>query len=35
LEMPTDEQIREKLGKSDLIPVKKPLVPLVKKQDLN
>jgi lipopolysaccharide export system protein LptA len=35
LEMPTDEQIQEKLGKSGLVPMKKPLVPLIKKQDLN
>jgi lipopolysaccharide export system protein LptA len=33
LEMPTDEQIQKKLGKPVLVPLKKTLIPLVKKEN--
>lgn len=33
LELPTDEQIQKKLGKSGLVPIKKTLIPVVKNQN--
>jgi len=33
LELPTEEQIQEKLGKSSLIPIKRALIPLIKNNE--
>jgi lipopolysaccharide export system protein LptA len=33
LELPTEEQIQEKLGKSSLIPIKRTLIPLIKNNE--